>query len=421
MKERNAAPYSADHVSGMAALRRMAKEMKKMTFGIIFILVLGILVFAGCVSFSKSGINVDDAINEAALDEYETLIAKAIKEEVTDKNGEVVTNEAGEAITEMKLVEEMTVPVTNAAGETVTNAAGEQETETVYVAKDSGKIVDGKVEDATVYQNKKTGEVVATTAAPPATTKKADSGKSNNGKSNTTSKSSDTTAKSNNTTAKSGGQTTTLPANELNTTVPAQPANPTANEFDYLKSGNFYIQGTMTDSSGQQLPLEMAVTDNSIYMLSNFEGAAIGMLINDGTTYMIYPAEKSYLELSATVLKAMGMSTDDLISSADLDYSQYDFAKADSTLTENVNGANCTVYVYNNSSGSIRFFMNGNKLVRFATYNSDGTPDVINDVGYITNKVPADKINPPSDYKEYKGLTGMFSFISLLSGVVGEE
>ena len=306
-------------------------------------------------------------------------------------------------------------------GKIITDGNDIVATTKVYVEKDSGKIVTGKVEDATVYKNKKTGEVVATTAAPPATTKKADSGKSNNGKSNTTSKSSDTTAKSNNTTAKSGGQTTTLPANELNTTVPAQPANPTANEFDYLKSGNFYIQGTMTDSSGQQLPLEMAVTDNSIYMLSNFEGAAIGMLINDGTTYMIYPAEKSYLELSATVLKAMGMSTDDLISSADLDYSQYDLGKADATYTENVNGANCTVYVYNNSNGSTRFYMNGNKLVRFATYDAAGNPDVINDVGYITDKVPADKINPPADYKEYKGLTGMFSFISSLGDTVGGE
>ena len=201
-------------------------------------------------------------------------------------------------------------------------------------------------------------------------------------------------------------------------TGPAAPQ--TANEFEYLRKGTFYLQGTMTDSTGQSLPLEMAVTPNSVYMLSNFEGAAMGMLINDGTTYMIYPAEKSYLELSSAVMKAMGMSTTDLISSADLDYSKYDLAKADSTSTENVNGANCTVYIYNNTSGSTRFFMDGNKLVRFATYTADGTPDVINEIGYISDQVPADKISPPADYKKYSGLTGMFSFISLLGDVVGE-
>ena len=365
--------------------------MKKMVFGIVFVIVVALLVFAGCVSFTKGEIDVHTATDEPALDEYETMIASAMDVPVTGANGEPETNEAGEVLTSSVLVEEMNVPVTNANGETVTDANGEQQTTKIYVDTNSGRVITdsiGEVKTTQVYKDKKTGEIVATT--------KADND------------------------SKGGTQTTTLAPNELNTTQPAQPANTTANEFDYLKSGNFYIQGTMTDSSGQSLPLEMAVTANSVYMLSNFEGAAMGMLINNGTTYMIYPAEKSYLELNSTVLKAMGMDTNDLISSADLDYSQYDLAKADDTLTETLNGAECTVYVYNNSSGSTRFFMNGNKLVRFATYDANGNPDTVNDVGYITNQVPADKINPPADYKEYKGITGMFSFISLLGDVVGE-
>ena len=196
---------------------------------------------------------------------------------------------------------------------------------------------------------------------------------------------------------------------------------PLDNEFDYLRNGNFYIQGTLTDSSGETMPLEMAVTPNSVYMLSSFEGAAMGMLIKDDITYMIYPAEKAYLELSDTVLRALGMNKDDLIGAADLDYSQYDLAQADATATETVNGVKCTVYTFNNNSGSTRFFLNGNQLVRFAAYDAEGNVDAVNDIGYITDQEPADKINPPADYKEYKGLTGMFSFIGLLSDVVGEE
>ena len=374
--------------------------MKKMTFGIIFIVVLGLLVFAGCMSFTKGEIDVSNAESELALDEYETLIASAMDIPVTNAAGEQVTNEAGEVLTTSIFVEEVAVPVTNEAGEAVTNAAGEQETTKVYAEKDNGKIVSnaGEVKTTVAYKDKKTGEVVATTVAP--TTQKTENGS---------------------TQGNSGSQAPTLAPNELNTTVPAQPANTNDNEFEYLRSGNFYIQGTMIDSSGESLPLEMAITPNSVYMLSNFEGAAMGMLINDGTTYMIYPEGKSYLELSSAVLKAMGMGSEDLISSADMDYSQYDLANADSTTTENVNGAECTVYIYNNASGSTRFFMNGNKLVRFATYDANGNPDTINEVGYITNQVPADKINPPADYKEYKGLTGMFSFISLFGDVIGEE
>ena len=357
-----------------------------MTFGIVFIIVVALLVFVGCVKFTRDEIDVSGAADELALDEYETIIASAMDVPVTNAAGEAETNESGEALTTSVIVEEMNVPVTDVAGENVTDASGEQQTTKVYVDKDSGKVISnptGEVKTTQVYRDKKTGEIVATTS-------------------------------------KQEAPAATLAPNELNTTQPAQPANTNENEFDYLKSGNFYIQGTMTDTSGQSLPLEMAVTANSVYMLSNFEGAAMGMLISDGTTYMIYPAEKSYLELNSTVLKAMGMDTTDLISSADLDYSQYDLANADSTAKETVNGAECTVYIYNSTSGSTRFFMNGNKLVRFATYDANGNPDTVNDVGYITNQVPADKINPPADYKEYKGITGMFSFISLLGDVVGE-
>ena len=376
--------------------------MKKMTFGIIFILIVAILVFAGCVSFTKSQINEEGLIEDVGLEEYETLIASSMDVPVTNEAGEQVTNEAGEALTTSVFVEEITVPVTDAAGEAVTNAAGEQQTTKVYMDANSGKIVSnpvGEVKTTVAYKGED-GKVVATTKAPEKTTAKQGDNQP--------------------TTAKSGGQTTTLPSNELNTTVPSQPANTNVNEFTYLQSGQFYIQGTMTSSDGQSLPLEMAVTPNSVYMLSNFEGAAMGMLINDGTTYMIYPAEKSYLELSSAVMKAMGMSTDDLISSADLDYSKYNLENADSTTTENLNGTECTVYIYNNASGSTRFFLNGNKLVRFATYDANGNPDTVNDIGYISDQVPADKINPPADYKKYSGLTGMFSFISLLGDVVGE-
>ena len=111
----------------------------------------------------------------------------------------------------------------------------------------------------------------------------------------------------------------------------------------------------------------------------------------------------------------------DLISSAELDYSQYDLSKADATAAETVNSVKCTVYIFNNNSGSTRFFLNGNQLVRFAAYDAAGHPTIIGDIGYITDQVPADKIAPPADYTAYKGLTGLFSFISLLGDVVGEE
>ena len=194
---------------------------------------------------------------------------------------------------------------------------------------------------------------------------------------------------------------------------------PTGTEMDHLCDGRYYLRGTVTDSSGP-LPLEMAVTPKGVYMLTDFDGVAMAMLINGKTTYLLYPDGKACLELSSTVMKAMGLSASDLIDSAELDYSTYDLNKADDVFTEEVNGAACRVYVFNNSNGSTRFYLNGAKLVRFGIYDAAGRPDTVNDIDFITDQVPADKIDPPADYKKYRGLTGMFAFIRLLEDAIPE-
>ena len=188
-------------------------------------------------------------------------------------------------------------------------------------------------------------------------------------------------------------------------------------EFNYLKNGTFYLQGTLTDAYGNRTPLEMAVTPNSVYMLSDFEGVSMGMLVSSGKAYMIYPEKKAYLEMSQLVLKAMGMSADDLVSASDMNFSQYDLARADAVTTETVNGVPCTVFIFNTSASSTRFYLNGSKLLRFASFDSSGRPDTVSDVSYITGQVPSDKINPPKNYKRYRGTVGMLRFMDLLGDV----
>ena len=204
---------------------------------------------------------------------------------------------------------------------------------------------------------------------------------------------------------------TTAAGNE-NEPASSVPAGST--EYDILRSGNFYLTGTMTES-GSELPLEMAITPNSMYMLSNFEGAMLGMLISDGSVYMVYPEKNAYLEVSKTMQKTMGISTDDLISTDSINFAKFGpLSDADSTREETVNGQKCTVYVFNDSDGSTCFYMNGSKLVRFASLNADGTVASSSDIDKITADVPAEKINPASKYKKYN----MLSFMGLLSDLM---
>lgn len=371
--------------------------MKKMLFTIIFIVVLVAVVFAGCMSFKGEMIPENTTAEEnLTVEEYETLMAQAMDVEVTDAQGEKVTNAGGEVLTTRIFVSSEDVAVTNGAGETVTNAAGQPETTRIY--KDSsGKEVHGEVYTTEVYKDKNgniTPEKPSSKPVAPTNAPATQPSEQNDIQ---------------NTEPSSAGQT------EPPLTTPASSSN---NEFEYLRSGNFYIKGTMTDASGTVAPLEMAITPNTIYMLSNFEGANMGMLVSGKKTYMIYEDKKAYLELSSAVLNYMGMNTDELLTTNDLDYSKYELSKADSTTTENIKGVDCTVYVFNNETGTTRFYMNGDKLLRFASFNKSGVADAINDIDIITGTVPAEKSGPPAGYKAYTGVTGMFSFMNLLSDLM---
>lgn len=210
------------------------------------------------------------------------------------------------------------------------------------------------------------------------------------------------------------------PSGEENTTassgnVPA----PATSEYDHLRSGTFAMTGKMIDKTGLDSPYEVAITPDSIYMLSDFSGVPMGMLIADETVYMVYPEKKAYLEFSDSIMKMAGLDLNELTSSADISFGSYGSLSDAKSVTEAVcNGHNCKVYHFNVASGESRVYMDGTELIRLATYDSAGKFVSSIDVETISGTVPAEKRTPPSGYKAYKGVTGMMSFMSLLEGIM---
>ncbi len=194
---------------------------------------------------------------------------------------------------------------------------------------------------------------------------------------------------------------------------------PASSEYDILKSGNFYMTGSMIDSSGTKAPMEIAITDGSIYMLSDFSGTPMGMLIKDKCVYMVYPEKKAYLELSDSIMNMAGLDIDELLDSDTINFASYgNLGEAASVTQEACNGRNCTVYHFNVSTGESRVYMDGTELVRLASYDGSGKFLTSTDIDAISGTVPADKSAPPASYKAYKGVTGMFSFMTLLEDVM---
>ncbi len=193
---------------------------------------------------------------------------------------------------------------------------------------------------------------------------------------------------------------------------------PAGNEFDILKSGNFYMVGTMIDQTGVPAPLEMAITPTSIYMSSSMDGIDIGILLLNGKQmYMLYPKKKAYLEMTDSIMEMTGMNIEEFSESATVDFSNFgSLTDADSVTEEVLNGRKCQVYTVNSDNEVKKIYLDGKKLVRFASYTTSGKLLSASDITSITGNVPADKCAPPSDYKGYKGMIGMASFMALLMG-----
>lgn len=190
---------------------------------------------------------------------------------------------------------------------------------------------------------------------------------------------------------------------------------PNSSEFDILKSGTFYMKGDMVDSSGTSSPMEIAMTPSTMFVLSDFSGASMGILIKDKNVYMIYEDKKAYLELSESIMSMAGLDINELTSSGNINFSSLgSLSDADSVEEEEYRGKTCQVYHFTDSSGDKRIYMDGTKLMRIATYTSAGKFISSTEIDSISGTVPAGKSSPPSDYKAYKGVTGMFSFMTLI-------
>lgn len=299
------------------------------------------------------------------------------------------------------------VPATDDAGEDVTDAEGEHVyvvvSEVVTVEAAGDDVNDNEEDNGNSADNSGNNSGNGSTA-----TTSANGGNSQTGTTSANGRTEATTSSKNGKTE----ATTSSTGSKTETTTNASSSS--VNQYDIFRSGTFYAKGSMKDSEGST-PLEIAITPKSIYMVTKMENIDMGILVNDGKTYLMYPAEKTYLEMSSTIMSMMGLDTDDLISSDDLGFSDLEpLSKADKTETGTFNGKSCTVYTFTNDDGtSSKVYMSGNTLLGLETV-SGGSVVSATYFDYITGTVPADKITPPANYTK----SGIFDFMSLLTEVM---
>ena len=188
---------------------------------------------------------------------------------------------------------------------------------------------------------------------------------------------------------------------------------PAADECAILRGGSFCLRGRVTDGDGQSCPLALAVSPEGVYTLSSVDGEPVGVLMKDGKTFLISPRHQAYLTLSDAMLEAIGAGDLSNVPTA-ADFA-CDPALADRTETVTVNGVACTEYVFETADGGVRRIVTDEgRLLRISVEAADGTTETVQEIDYVTGRVPASLLTVPESYEEYRGLTGLFAFAQLL-------
>lgn len=211
----------------------------------------------------------------------------------------------------------------------------------------------------------------------------------------------------------SAAETTT--ATQVTTTEPESSSAPASvipenTEYDILRSGHFYMVGTITSSDGTVSPVDLAVTDSSMYVGINMEDMNLGAFVDSNNkVFLLSEDAKGYIELSNTLLSFVGIDMTELTSADFDDFSAMPLLNTASAVNDtSVNGTPCKEYVLENSDGSqLNVYLNGTKLLKYITIDESGKIDTISEVTSITSDIPAGKSSIPPDYKKYSGITGM--------------
>ena len=316
--------------------------MKKMQYTVIFLIILAVLVFAGCKLFSGDSESTDEPIESETPVSQDTTLEPGSDEP------------AGSDASEPQDTSESTAP--------------SDPTEPSESVSDS---TDGDSSETTA-------EAVSDPTSEPPTDP-----------------------------SQPGESTTASPV----------PVVTSSTEYDIMRSGNFYLKGTMYDGK-ERNPITLGIDDDTVYMESSMDGVTLGFLLEEGSTYLLAPQQKVYCELGSflsSILEDSGMLSQeeiqDMVNKMGFK-NMKPLTEAERVEDATVNGVPCKAYVYPKEDGGYtRICLNGEKLVGVEKYNADGSFDSATYVDEISKDVPA---LPPQDFKKQN----IFSFMTSMQGLL---
>ncbi|MBR2414431.1 MAG: hypothetical protein IKJ63_09875 [Clostridia bacterium] len=194
-------------------------------------------------------------------------------------------------------------------------------------------------------------------------------------------------------------------------------------QLKLFESGCFYISGSMTDASGETLPMEMAIKNGNSNMASQMEGVTIAFMCVDGKYYMNYPDGECVLELDEAVCREMELDPAELtfdassIAIGDVDNSV--LVSEEDALVD-TEKAVCRTYQLPNGA-YVKTYMKDGKMIRLQREDAQGNMTSVFDIDVLADIFPDSAVNLPSGSKLYSGTTGMMAFMLKFASAVGMD
>lgn len=158
-------------------------------------------------------------------------------------------------------------------------------------------------------------------------------------------------------------------------------------------SGSYYLEG-LVYSEGEVMPVILATDGTNYQFTANYSGIAFGMLILDGSTYVVLPKTKQYTELSETLIKALdlegGLGVNDFQAITEEGNSNDSAALSQYGVTINGVEGLCTVYTFEDSE--FKLYSIGDDLIQVENFDKDGTMVMQIVVDELTSQIPADQL-----------------------------
>ncbi len=202
-----------------------------------------------------------------------------------------------------------------------------------------------------------------------------------------------------------------VPQPEVTTAAPQ--AESAFTEYDIYRTGKFYVKGTVTDKDGETNPMELAVTDDSIFMLTAASGVQLGVLIGGGKTYLVSPQNKMYIELNGMVMSVLGMDAKSLSAPENFNFSDMrPLSEAETVKDAELNGVKCREYIFAPVQGkTTHVYMDGTRLLQTEMFSEDGTlyNRMVFDV--VSAEIPSDRVAPPTYYSK----AGLLKFMQAVT------